>query len=170
MKYVNLNPEEVALKAFNYFLDLKCSEASFKAIIVTLAEKIGEPYSFIPSSILAYGKAGIYGWCGVCGAFNGVSAAISLIFEGNDGKIMKSLNQLGAFLLSNPQPFYLPSDVNFNIKLSLPSLSCSDIFLRFRKEYGIDFENEERKMFCRCLTYSVVFKTVEILNREFYQA
>jgi len=170
MKYINLNPEEVALKAFNYFPDLKCSEASFKAIIEALSEKIGEPYSFIPSSILAYGKAGIYGWCGVCGAFNGTSAAVSVIFEGNDKKIHSTLSQLADFLLSNVQPAFLPEGVDSVLKLSLPSLSCSDIFLRFHKEHGVDFENEKRKMFCRCLTYVTVFKAVEILNGSFYQA
>ncbi|SNR62398.1 C-GCAxxG-C-C family (seleno)protein [Desulfurobacterium atlanticum] len=170
MRYVNLVPEEVALKAFNYFPDLKCSEASFKAIIETLSEKIGEPYSFIPSSILAYGKAGIYGWCGVCGAFNGTSAAVSVIFEGNDKKVKAVLNHLANFLLSNVQPVFLPGNVDSILRISLPSLSCSDIFLRFHKEHGVDFEDDRRKKFCRCLTYTTVFKTVEILNRSFYQA
>ncbi|OMH39912.1 C-GCAxxG-C-C family protein [Desulfurobacterium indicum] len=163
MRYVELEPAEVALKAFNYFPKLKCAESVFKAIIETLAGKVGEPYKSIPSYIMSYGKAGIYAWDGTCGAVNGACAAISTVLEGDDSKVKPLVDELLKFFLSEMQPAFAPYDVN-PVKVSLPGLTCGGMVFRLIKKEHAGFDDEKRVVFCKSITYTAAYKAVELMN------
>ncbi len=168
MRYAELNPAEVALKAFNYFPKLKCAESVFKAIIETLAEKVGEPYSSIPSYIMSYGKAGIYAWDGTCGAINGACAAISTVLEGNDENVKPLVDKLLKFFLSEMQPAFAPDGV-VPVKVLLPDLTCGGMVFRLIKKEHAGLDDEKRVVFCKSITYTAAYKAVELLN-EFFKS
>ncbi|WP_456397720.1 C-GCAxxG-C-C family (seleno)protein [Desulfurobacterium sp.] len=163
MRYVKLEPAEVALKAFNYFPEFKCAESVFKAIIETLAEKVGEPYSSIPSYIMSYGKAGIHAWDGTCGAVNGACAAISTVLEGNDKDVKLLVDKVLRFFLSEMQPAFAPEGV-VPVKIPLPDLTCGGIVFKLLKKEHVGFDDEKRITFCKSITYTAVYKTIELLN------
>ncbi|WP_457567493.1 C-GCAxxG-C-C family (seleno)protein [Desulfurobacterium sp.] len=163
MRYVELNPEEVALKAFNYFPRLKCAESVFKAVIDTLAAEIGEPYRSIPSYIMSYGKAGIYAWDGTCGAVNGACAAISAVLEGKDSEVKPLVDRLIKFFLSEPQPAFSPEGVN-PVKVYLPDVTCGGMVFKLIKKEHAGLDDEKRVVFCKSITYTATYKAVELLN------
>lgn len=53
-----------------------CSEGAFRALI----GQLGEPFSFVPSQLMNFGKGGVVAWGTLCGAINGAAAAVSLVF------------------------------------------------------------------------------------------
>ena len=74
-----LDVERVRAKGIEYYNQgLGCAEGAFKALI----EELGEPFSFVPSQVLNFGKGGGVGWGTLCGAINGSAAAVSLVFGG----------------------------------------------------------------------------------------
>ena len=81
MPYVKLDPEEVRKLGHLGYYEGECSRGSFSAIVGSLQKKVGAPFTGIPINMMAYGTGGVVGWCTLCGALNGASAAISLVTE-----------------------------------------------------------------------------------------
>jgi hypothetical protein len=79
--YAELDVEEIRKRGHLGYYKHKCSEGAFWAIIGALAEKVGYPYTHLPTQVMGFGSGGVAGWCTLCGAVNGSCAAISLIAE-----------------------------------------------------------------------------------------
>ena len=58
-----------------------CAEGAFRALITVL----GEPFSYVPSQVMNFGKAGGVGWGTLCGSINGAAAAVSLVYGRGQG-------------------------------------------------------------------------------------
>ncbi|HHT68949.1 MAG TPA: C_GCAxxG_C_C family protein [Firmicutes bacterium] len=72
-----LDVQKVQDLAVQYFGEGNgCAEGAFRALI----EALGEPFSYVPSQIMNFGKAGGVGWGTLCGAINGAAAAVSLVY------------------------------------------------------------------------------------------
>lgn len=79
--YVKLDPEDIRKRGHRDFYAGACCYGAFNAIVSALAEKIGEPYTLLPTQIMYYGEGGGAGWGTLCGALNGCAAAISLVLD-----------------------------------------------------------------------------------------
>ena len=52
---------------------------SFRAIVGSVAEQLGSPYTDFPFALFKYGEGGVYGWATLLGTINGSAAAIQLL-------------------------------------------------------------------------------------------
>ncbi len=77
--YVELDIEEVRLLGHRGHYENSCSYGAFNALITPLKERIGHPYTQIPTYMLHFGRGGFMGEKSVCGAMIGAVAAINLI-------------------------------------------------------------------------------------------
>ena len=113
-KYVELDPAEVASFAYRSAYAHKkvgngqlygCAYGTFNAIITELAQKVGFPYTIIPTAIMNYGRAGVLNWATLCGALNGCCAAIQLISP----KPEDVINALFWWYSNTSLPTFVPS-------------------------------------------------------------
>lgn len=79
--YAKLDPEDIRKRAHKAYYDGGCCYGAFNAIVASLAETVGEPFTLIPSQMMFYGGGGAAGWGSLCGALNGAAAAISLVVD-----------------------------------------------------------------------------------------
>ena len=155
--YKILDSEKVAKLAYDKFPKIRCAQASFEAIIESLSDL--EKYKNFPTYIFSYGKAGIYGWNGTCGAINGALAAMSFVLDGDDQILKPAVDKFMEKFLNTKLPI-----TNFEKKIKIPDITCGGIVFKFLKTYGGDFNGKDRKEFCKGLTYSAVKLVVDILN------
>jgi hypothetical protein len=86
------------LGAKYYGEGLGCAEGAFRALL----ESLGEPFSFVPSQIMNFGKGGVVAWGTLCGALNGAAAAVSLVFGGQ--QMAAIVNELMAWYSATALP------------------------------------------------------------------
>ena len=80
--YVALDPEQVRIKGHDTFwAGYACSAGAFDAIIASLQESLGAPYTDFPTKMLVFGHGGAAGWGTLCGSLNGAAAAITLVTD-----------------------------------------------------------------------------------------
>ena len=78
--YEELDTEKVRILGHDsYWTGKGCAYGAFNAIIQALRDKIGDPYTTLPTEIMIYGAGGGVEWGTLCGAPNGAAAAISLV-------------------------------------------------------------------------------------------
>ncbi len=76
--YRELNLRQVEQKGYVSSCVGGCMYASFDAIVGSLADNYGKPYSTFPTDMMRYGGGGMGGMGTVCGALNGAAATIGL--------------------------------------------------------------------------------------------
>ncbi len=118
-KYVELDPAEVASLAYrSHYANKKinndtlkgCAYGTFNAIITALAQKVGFPYTLIPTALMNYGRGGVLSWATLCGALNGTFAAVQLISPKPED-IIESLNW---WYSTTSLPTYVPTSDDVN--------------------------------------------------------
>lgn len=103
-----LDVEKVrALGAQYYGEGNGCAEAAFRAILETL----GEPFSYVPSQLMNFGKGGGVAWGTLCGAINGAAAAVSLVYGRGQGTTV-IVNELMAWYSSTALPLSMENSVS----------------------------------------------------------
>jgi hypothetical protein len=164
--YVKLDPERVAQRAYNYYHKGHCAYAVFAAILDELKEKVGEPYTYIPSELYVYGKGGIVGWGTVCGALNGACGIITLTCK-DYGKL---IDTLFSWYEKTELPTFVPKGKVAYPKSVSNSPLCHVSVMKWCKaatnHFGrhIAYNSKERSERCARLSASVARKTVELLN------
>ncbi len=77
--YEELDVEEARkLGHQGYWSGLGCSYGAFHAIIKLLKDKVGEPYTLLPTEFLEWGRGGGWGWGTLCGALTGALTAMNI--------------------------------------------------------------------------------------------
>jgi hypothetical protein len=170
-----LDVEEVRKKGHLGYYEAACCYGAFNAIISSLAEKIGEPYTNFPTELMKYGEGGVVGWGSLCGGLNGACAAIGLLA----GEHYKPLvNELVAWYTSTPIPSAISNQyaVNHEFLVSeyksdkeLPqsvsgSTLCHVSVTKWCKASGYASGSAERSERCGRLTGDVAARAVELLN------
>ena len=82
--YVELDPAEVASRAYHGYYEICCCYGVGEAILGTLRDKIGFPYTTVPLHTFHFGCGGLRGWGHVCGAI--VAASVAAAYLGPPGK------------------------------------------------------------------------------------
>jgi hypothetical protein len=79
--YTTLDPEDVRKRAHKSYYDGGCGYGAFNGIVSALTEKVGEPYTLMPTQITYFEGGGAAGWGTLCGALNGAALAINLVVD-----------------------------------------------------------------------------------------
>lgn len=164
--YQKLDSIAAAERAYAAYYNGGCMFGAFEGIIGELRGKIGSPYDVFPAAMMKYGGAGVSGWGTLCGALNGVAAAIYLT---SDSKVANPIiNEVFGWYGTTPLPTYTPAKPKFaSIKTSVAdSQLCHISVSKWCTLSGFKATSSERADRCAWLTASVTKYTVDLLNRQ----
>jgi hypothetical protein len=174
---VELDPEEIRKKGHIRTYEGGCCYGAFAAILESLREKIGFPYTQIPAKMMVYGRSGA-GFESLCGALNGAAAAMSLVSDSLS--IIAREKQLGEWYKTYPFPSETSNKYavehsflveSYKSDKELPTsiantVNCDLSVANWLEASGLTREAPERSERCARLVGDVAAQTVIILNRE----
>ncbi len=161
--YQPLDPDTVAQRAFDVFSKGGCSYAAFEAIVASVAERLGAPYTDFPFQMFAYGGGGINGWGTICGALNGPAAAFHLL----SAKPGPLIDALFAWYESEPLPTVRPRGARFaEVRSVTGSPLCHQSIALWCKASGKGAYSPERGERCAALTATAARKAILLLNDQ----
>ncbi|MFO8033070.1 MAG: C-GCAxxG-C-C family protein [Desulfohalobiaceae bacterium] len=172
--YAELDVERVRKLGHLGYYERACSEGAFWALISSLAEEVGYPYTHVPTRIMAFGSGGVAGWSTLCGAVNGSCAAMSLIAE--DAKPL--CDELLKWHVQTPFPMDQSNSYaqnhEFLVKkyktdqalqqVTPTSPLCHVTVTRWCKESGYASGDSERSERCARMTGDVAAHAAQLLN------
>ena len=167
--YEKLDPEAVKPAARkNYRAGMHCGEGTFHTVVNQLRDRVGEPYTEIPTSIIwpAAGGGGLQG--ATCGSLVGGMAAIGLV-HGRSSTTMQLTDALFRWYEETALPEYKPPDTAEGMTKALPASKpkspiCHLSVSNWCEAADMASGTPERAERCGRLTSDVTAKTVELLN------
>lgn len=167
--YKKLDPEKVRRKGYELCLENdNCMYGSAAALLLTLQEEVGFPYTLIPVDMFRYGAGGGAGWGTLCGALNGCGVVMNLV--------SKDYFKLFHELIDWFTKFDFPSDrheeyCKFKNQVRTVSGSplCSVSLFNWGMRSKEPIRGEAQRDRCSKLVGDTAAKAVEILNRYFEQ-
>lgn len=175
-QYTSLEEEAVRKLGHASFYEGDCCYGAFAAIVDSLKELVGFPYTQMPTRMMEFGAGGMAGWGTTCGALIGASAAINLVTDKATAK--KIVSDLLAWYSQTPFPseksneyasahtFLVAeykSDKVFPQSVSNSPL-CHVSVTEWCKESGFASGSIEREERCARLTGDVASHVVGLLN------
>ncbi len=165
--YKKLDPDKVADLAYESYMKHHCMYGVFNAVVKSLAEKVGYPYTVFPTELAIYGKGGVVGWATLCGALNGAAMATYLVLPEKEAD--KVINELYAWYEYSELPNYIPkkpvkADLNPFPKSVANSPLCHVSVSNWCKASGYKAFSAERAERCGRLTADVAKKLTELIN------
>ena len=163
--YQKLDPKAVAERAYAAYYNGGCMFGAFEGIIGELRDKVGQPYAAFPAAMTKYGGAGVSGWGTLCGALNGIAAAIYIVADPKNCSPI--INEVFGWYGATPLPDYKPAKPKFaNIDTSVAdSQLCHISVSKWCTKTGFKATSPERAERCAWLTASVARYTVDLLNK-----
>jgi hypothetical protein len=164
--YSKVDPTKAAERAFTAYSNGGCMYGAFEGIIGELRDTVGAPYNAFPTTMMKYGGAGVNGWGTLCGALNGIAAAIYLVA---DSKACSPLiNEVFGWYGVTALPDYKPttSKIATCATSIADSQLCHQSVTKWCDASGFKTTSAERADRCGRLTASVVYKTVTLLNAQ----
>lgn len=161
-KYVKLDPQVVAQKAYDSYYQAGCMFGAFNGIILALRETLGAPFTMVPTMMARYGEGGGVGWATLCGALNGSALAINLVTKDYSALI----NDLFFWYTKTAFPVYKPAQPKVNISATSVSDSplCHVSVTLWCEVAKAKSESPERAERCARLTADVAAQAVQMLN------
>jgi hypothetical protein len=163
--YKKIDPGAAAERAYADYYNGGCMYGGFDGIIGELRGLVGAPYDSFPATMMKYGGGGVSGWGTLCGALNGIAAAIYLTA---DPKLTSPLiNEVFGWYGVTALPTYVPA----NPKVVITKTSVADSQLchvsvtNWCNASGSKATSPERAERCARLTATVVSYTVNLLNQ-----
>ncbi len=164
--YVELDPDEVAQRAYWGYYQGECMYGVAAAVIDTLREKIGGPWDAFPSQAALYGSGGVLGWATLCGANNAVGLIAGLVARDP----MAVIDELYAFYSYAKLPNFFPKErkhPDMKIVRSVSdSVLCHVSVTNWCAASGHKAFAPERSERCGLVVASVAKKLVETLNAD----
>ena len=77
--YKKLNVEKVRKRGYENYFKGGCMFGAAAALVETLREEVGRPYTEFPSDFFRYGAGGAAGWGTLCGALNGACFVFNMV-------------------------------------------------------------------------------------------
>lgn len=162
-KYEQLDPDEVAQRAFDGYLKGHCMYGGFESIVGTLGDRFGAPYSQFPFMMLTYGAGGINGWGTICGALNGTVAAIQLLSP----KPAPVIDAIMSWYQTAPLPSFYPKGAKYpEVRSVAGTPLCHESIAHWTEAAHKKAYSPERSERCGTLTSSVARKAVLLLNEQ----
>lgn len=173
--WTKIDPEEARLEAHEiYWKGKGCSAGVFGGIVNLLAKKVGEPWKYIPIETFQYGHGGGVGWGTLCGALNGASGLISMLYD--RAVADKLISDIYGFYIAEKLPTdkaneigsgsgyrvnKVPGALTQNIAGSILCHASVSTWCNLANKKVGDTERKER---CGRLTGDIAALTVKILN------
>ncbi|MDK2823709.1 MAG: hypothetical protein PWP71_1627 [Clostridia bacterium] len=167
--YVRLDTEKAKVLGYEGYMKKQCCYGAFDAVMDQLREKVGYPYTVVPSDIMVWGGTGGAGWATLCGALIGAATAINFTV-GNKSDVNKLINELFGWYTTFPFPEYMPpagkaGKVEGKLPTSVAgSVLCHASVSTWCATSKYRAEGRERSERCGRLTADVSAKTVQLLN------
>jgi hypothetical protein len=161
--YKKLDPDKVAARAYENWYKHFCAYATAEAILGSLQEKVGEPYTSLPMQAFTWGHGGGVGWGMTCGTLMGSGMAAAFA-AGKDGE--KIINDVIQYYATTALPIYTPAKPKGTFKNVNKSDSplCHVSVGRWMKKEGVKFFSPERKERCARLSADIAAETARLLN------
>jgi hypothetical protein len=173
--YVKLDPEDIRKRAHRDYYAGGCCYGAFNGVVSALAEKVGEPFTLLPPQMMYYGEGGGAGWGTLCGALNGVGAAIALVLDRASASAI--ISELFGWYTTTR----LPTDASNNcavqhaflvnrydrtlVQVASTTPLCHGSVSKWCTESGYTASSTERKERCARLTGDTAARAVETLNQ-----
>ncbi len=156
--------DRVEQLAYESFYQNGCCFAVTNAMLTELKEKVGFPYTAIPSEMFVNGKTG-YGAGSLCGSLGGAAAIIGLMCTPEDASAITK--ELFNWYTSTNLPIYQP-EITAETPTVAKSVNCNDSVTIFMDAAGIAEMSDPRRL-ARCggVSADVAKKTAELLNVHF---
>ncbi len=174
--YSKLDVETVRKRGHAGYYAGDCCYGSFHAIVESLSEAVGEPFTSFPSDMMRYGKGGMYGYGTLCGALNGAAAAIQMVTDEETAAmvITELLNWYATAALPTDQSNQYAVNHEFLVdelkaegalhQNVAGNVLCHISVSKWSQEAGFASKSPERKERCARLAGDVAAKAVELLN------
>ncbi|KAF0185202.1 MAG: cytochrome c subunit A [Nitrospirae bacterium] len=168
--YVKLDPAKTAEIAYNEWYRVYCGAAVISSIFGQLRQKVGEPYKSFPIDAFIFLEGGVSGWGTICGSNLGANIVSNLIIgprtgESEDGMLMGS--EILQWYSDAQLPTFKPKNPKFagEIPTTISNSPLCHISVgRWMKASGKELKSPERRHRCACVTGSVAYHLVELLN------
>lgn len=165
-KYVELDPDEVAEKAYWATYEGHCMYGVFTPIAEALAKKVGDPWKSFPVDMFRFGAAGVMGWGTLCGAVNGAAASIYLVSKDPVPLIDEVYNWYSQTSLPDYTPINPKDPKMETVQTISGSPLCHISTTKWCEASGRKFFTPERGDRCCRLVASTARKTVQLLNAQ----
>lgn len=161
-QYKELDPLAAAKRGYDGYFEGACCYGVFDSVVGQLQDRVGAPFTGIPTAMMKYGEGGVVGWGTLCGALNGAGAAISLVTDSET--YAKVINELMAWYTQTALPIYVPEGQSAIVTSVSNSPLCHASVTKWCDAAGFGAMSPERKERCGRLTGTVAGKVAELLN------
>ncbi|MDR5695162.1 MAG: C-GCAxxG-C-C family protein [Armatimonadota bacterium] len=173
--YVKLDPVEVAERAYVGYWKVCCCYGVAESIIGSLQDKIGFPYTTIPTMMFHFGCGGMHHWGYLCGALAAASVVTHIIAGNPD----KAVSEKTAWPIATdvyryfenesiPDPNFIPKAPRYpevKVRSIVPGNTlCHSYVMKICNLQKCDPGDPPRKETCARLAASVAMKLTEYLN------
>lgn len=177
--YAKLDVETIRKRGHYWYYTKECCGAVFTAIVGSLAEVVGDPFTKIPWDMMWYGAGGTAGFGSLCGTLNGAGAAMNLVFDKAITK--KLMTELISWYCATALPSEISNSYAQNHEFLVdeyktdawlePSVSGSELchvsVTKWCLASGYASGTVERSERCGRLAGDVAAKAVELMNAEY---
>ena len=164
--YKKLDPAAAAERAYAAYSAGGCMYGAVEGVVGELRTAVGAPYDSFPTAYSKYGGAGVSGWGTLCGALNGVAAALYLFLEQKNANPI--INEVYGWYGVTALPDYTPVKPKFaTIQKSVAdSQLCHQSVTKWCDASGFKTTSPERADRCAWITAAVVRYTVDLANKQ----
>ena len=164
--YKKLDPVAAAERAYAAYYAGGCMYGAVEGIVGELRAAVGAPYDTFPVAFAKYGGAGVSGWGTLCGALNGMAAAVYLFLEQKNANPI--INEVYGWYGTTALPDYTPAKPKIATiaKSVADSQLCHQSVTKWCDASGFKTTSTERADRCAWLTASVVRYTVNLANQQ----
>jgi len=177
--YAEIDAEEGRIRGHLGYYARGCSYGAYHAIVSLLSEKVGAPYTTMPTEFLEWGRGGAWSWGTLCGALTGALTAINLC------QTKAAAEKIGNELIGWYCGALFPSDVSNQYAVAktfrdnrydktLPQSSCGSPLCHASVSTWCTFSKfkrggSERSERCGRLTGDVAAYSIKLMNDELKQ-
>jgi hypothetical protein len=167
--YKKLRSSKIAELAYwTYYNEGGCCVGVYKAIVKSVAEKLGDPYTSFPFDFSQFGAGGIALWGSICGTLNGAAMAIAMFHKSSTG--FPLINELYTWYERAKLPDFKPKNPKLTLAAAkfpqsvADSVLCHTSISRWVAKSGLEAFSAERKERCARMAAAVAKYTVDLLN------